>query len=300
MTQAPRVSLEQWRTLVAVVDAGGHAQAAEQLHKSQSSVTHAMQQLQALLDVKAFEIRGRKAVLTPTGQMLYQRARSIVEEAAGLERSAKRLSAGWEAEISIAAEVIFPTWRLLEALGKFGEESPHTHIEVFETVIGGTKELLEEGRVDLAVTPHVPQGFESRPLVRTRFIAVAHPEHPLHALGRKLTMRDLAKHRHLVVRDTGARREKRSILMDAEQRWTVGHMATSILAVASGHGFSWFPEDKILDELEDGRLRPLPLAEGGERFVETYLVFRDREAAGPGVMRLAEILAGAGRAGEGG
>ena len=36
--KAPRVTLEQWRTLQAVVDYGGYAQAAEALHRSQSSV----------------------------------------------------------------------------------------------------------------------------------------------------------------------------------------------------------------------------------------------------------------------
>ena len=39
----PRISLEQWRALVAVVEAGGYGQAAEQLHKSQSTVTYAIQ-----------------------------------------------------------------------------------------------------------------------------------------------------------------------------------------------------------------------------------------------------------------
>ena len=37
----PHVSLEQWRALIAVVEAGGYAQAAEALHKSQSAVTYA-------------------------------------------------------------------------------------------------------------------------------------------------------------------------------------------------------------------------------------------------------------------
>jgi DNA-binding transcriptional LysR family regulator len=291
MTPAPRVTLDQWRALLAVVDSGGHAQAAEALHKSQSSVTHALQQLQSLLGVKAFELRGRKSVLTPTGQLLYRRARAIVEEAADLERSAKKLSAGWEAEIAVALEIIFPTWLFLGALDRFGAESPHTHIEVLETVIGGTREALLEGRADLAVTPHVPPGFESRHLMRTRLVAVANPKHPLHAMKRRLTLRDLKRHRHVVVRETSARRDKRSAVIDAEQRWSVGHMATSILAVARGYGFAWFPEDKIVDEVKAGMLKPLPLAEGGERFADFYLVFRERDSAGPGTLRLAQIIA---------
>ena len=290
MDPAPHISLEQWRALVAVVEAGGQAQAAERLHKSQSSVTYALQQLQSLLGVKAFELKGRKSVLTPTGQLLYRRARAIVEEAADLERAARKLSAGWEAEIAIAVEVIFPTWLMLAALDRFGAESPHTHIEVLETVIGATREALEEGRADLAITPHVPPGFESRQLARTRMVAVAHPDHPLHAVKHRLTLRDLKRYRHIVVRETSAKRDKRSPVLDAEQRWSVGHMATSILAVSRGYGFAWFPEDKIVDEVKAGWLKPLPLAEGGERFADFYLVVRERDSAGPGTLRLAEII----------
>ena len=66
----PRISLEQWRSLLAVVDAGGYAQAAEALHKSQSAVTYAVQKIEALLSVKLFEVIGRKAHLTPTGEVV--------------------------------------------------------------------------------------------------------------------------------------------------------------------------------------------------------------------------------------
>ncbi len=286
---APRITLDQWRAFLAVVEAGGHAQAAAQLHKSQSTVTYAVNQLQALLGVRAFELKGRRSVLTPTGQLLCQRARAILEEAAGLERSARRLSAGWEPEIAIAVEMLFPTWLLLEVLGRFGKESPHTHLEVYETVIGGTQEMLQEGRADLALTPHVSAGFESSSLMALHMIAVAHPGHALHRLGRALTMRDLRRHRHIVVRDTGARRDKRAMFIQAEERWTVGHFATSVSAVCAGHGFAWFPEEKVRAEIAAGQLKPLPLAEGGERLVPVYLVYRDRETAGPGVLRLAQV-----------
>jgi hypothetical protein len=40
----------------------------------------------------------------------------------------------------------FLTWLLLECLDKFGKESPHTHVEVIESVLGGTPEALLQGR----------------------------------------------------------------------------------------------------------------------------------------------------------
>lgn len=286
----PRISLEQWRALMAVVDAGGYAQAAEALHKSQSAITYAVQKIETSLGVRAFEVQGRKAVLTPTGSLLYRRARALIEEAEGLERAAASLSAGWEAQIRLAVEIIFPTGLLLRVLDRFGAESPHTRIELIESVLDGTSEALLKGEADLAISPRIPPGFLGDPLMQMRFLAVAHPDHALHRLGRPLGRADLRAHRHLVVRDSGSRRDASPLSLDAKQRWTVSHMATSILAARSGYGFCWLPEDKIRDELAGGLLKVLPLREGQERVLTLYLIFADRDYAGPGTLRLVELL----------
>jgi DNA-binding transcriptional LysR family regulator len=289
MTPNPRISLEQWRSLLAVVDAGGYARAAELLHKSQSAVTYAVQKIEALLGVKVFEVIGRKAHLTSTGEVLYRRAKALLDEAGALEVAADSLAAGWEPELRLAVEIIFPTWLLLQCFARFAEERPQTRIELYESVLSGTEEALLQRTVDLAICSQVPPGFVGDPLMRLRFIAVAHPEHPLHQLGRELTLQDLREHRHLMIRDTGSQRRSGSWL-GAEQSWTVSHKATSIHAASMGLGFAWFPEEWVRDELERGVLKPLPLREGGERWGNLYLVFADRDYAGPGALRLADII----------
>jgi DNA-binding transcriptional LysR family regulator len=214
----------------------------------------------------------------------------LLDESGAIERAARRLSAGWEAEIRIAVEVIFPTWLLLDCLDQLGTESPHTRVEVLETVLGGSTEALAQGQVDLAVTSQIPSGFLGTPLIRLRLIAVASPAHPLHQLGRDLTLEDLRAHRHLVVRESGSKRTTNTLSVDVTQRWTVSHLSTSIEAVRMGYGFAWFAEERIRNELEAGTLKPLPLREGSERFGELYLIFADRDSAGPGTLRLAEII----------
>jgi DNA-binding transcriptional LysR family regulator len=287
---SPRISLEQWRCLAAVVEAGGYAQAAERLHKSQSSVTYAVQKLESMLKVRAFEIQGRKAVLTGVGQMLYRRARTLLDDAGELERAARKASAGWEAEIGIAVEVLFPTWLVFECLSRFGTESPQTRIEWLETVLGGTAEALRDGVADLGISARVPTGLNGEPLMLIPFVPVAHPDHPLHKLGREITARDLRKYRHLLVRDSSTQRDKKAESLEVEQRWTVTNMSTSIGAVSRGHGFAWLPQDKIRTELEEGTLKILPLRGGRERSAQLYLLFADPDAAGPGTRRLAEII----------
>jgi DNA-binding transcriptional LysR family regulator len=289
MAANPRISLEHWRSLLAVVDAGGYAQAAEVLHKSQSAVTYAVQKMEALLGVKIFEVVGRKAHLTSTGEVLYRRAKALLDEAGALEGAAGTLAAGWEPELRLSVEIIFPTWLLLQCFARFAEERPETRIELYESVLSGTEEALLQRKVDLAICSQIPPGFMGDHLMRLRFIALANPDHPLHRLGRELTLQDLREHRHLIIRDTGSQRRSGSWL-GAEQSWTVSQKATSIHAAVMGLGFAWFPEDTVRGEMERGELKPLPLREGGERWAELYLVFADRDYAGPGARRLAEII----------
>jgi DNA-binding transcriptional LysR family regulator len=282
--------LDQWSALVAVVEGGGYAQASARLHRTQSTVTYTIKKLEDLLGVKVFELQGRKAALTPTGQVLYRRGKALLEEAGRLERAAAELARGWEPEIRLAVDTIFPTWLLLECLAAFSEEHPDTRIELTESVLGGTDEALTEGRVDLAVGGTVPGGFLGDALMQVRFVCAAAPSHPLHQLGRELTLDDLREHRHLVVRDSGTLRNRSSGGWLNEKRWTVSHKATSIRAARMGLGYAWYPEENIREELAAGTLVPLPLAEGRERYVTLYLVFADAIAAGPGARRLGAIL----------
>ena len=287
---ASRISLEQWRTLVTVVDEGSYARAAEVLHKTQSTLSYAVQRIEDQLGVAVFRLEGRRAVLTPVGEVLYRRGRSLIAESERIEQSALRLAAGVEPVLGLAVEIIFPTWLLLQSLDGFALSFPDTRVELYETVLGGTGELLEQGRVDLVVSSYVPQGFVGDPLTQVRFVAVAAPHHPLHCLGRTLTMGDLSSHRHLIVRDSGTRREREGALEVTQQRWTVSHKATSIRAACMGLGFAWYAEELIRDELANGELKPLPLERGGERWVTLYLALADPDGAGPAVQAVAEQL----------
>ena len=50
-----------------------------------------------------------------------------------LEGAAGTLAAGWEPELRLAVDIIFPTWLLLECFARFGAEQPQVRIELYET-----------------------------------------------------------------------------------------------------------------------------------------------------------------------
>ncbi|RLA43587.1 MAG: LysR family transcriptional regulator, partial [Gammaproteobacteria bacterium] len=138
---------------MAVIDEGGYAPAAEALGKSQSTVSHSIQRLEQSLGTAVLKIKGRRAVLTPVGQVALRRARLLLGEAADIERMARTLSAGVEAEITLAVDAIFPNQILLPAIAGFVEAFPDTRIELVESVMSGAPDLVRHGRVQLAVTP---------------------------------------------------------------------------------------------------------------------------------------------------
>ena len=65
-----KTTLDAWEAFQAVVQLGGFAPAAEQLNRSQSTISYAVARLQEQLGVRLFEQNGRKAQLTEAGRVL--------------------------------------------------------------------------------------------------------------------------------------------------------------------------------------------------------------------------------------
>lgn len=283
------IPISQWQAFVAIVDYGGYAYAAEVLNKSQSAVSYQIQQLETRLGLRVFQIKGRKAVPTKSGQILLQRARQLLEQAHAIEAAAQQLSTGREPLLRLAIDALFPEWLLLKILDQFSSQNTITRIEVKETVLSGTDEALLRDEADLVITPRIPQGFSGDALMQIRFMAVAAPEHPLNNLGREVDLNDLRQYRQLVIRDSGSARLDAGWL-DANQRWTFSHPATSIKAACAGLGFAWYSELLIRTELQSKKLVPLPLKNGLYRYATIYSVFSKPSYPGIACQELADLL----------
>lgn len=283
------ITLDQWESLVTVVDSGSYAKAAEQLDKSQSSVSYSIQKMEEKLQLSIFRIEGRKAVLTDAGQALYQQARNILDSARQGEELAQHFTGSRGALIRLAIDAVFSEDLLLCTLARYAERYPFVRIELLETVLSGTEEALMRGKAEIVIAGRIPPGFSGDALLRIRFVAVAHPDHPLHHLDHELSYADLRRHRQLVVRDSGSRGIDVGWL-GADKRWTVSNLSTSIHACVSGLGFAWYPQWKIQRYLDSGQLKPLPLNVGVDRYEELYLIMRDGALASPAVKELSQML----------
>ncbi|WP_105257971.1 LysR family transcriptional regulator [Pseudoalteromonas sp. T1lg88] len=275
-----RITLEQWRMFRAVVESGGFNQAAQSVHKSQSSVHSAVAKIEAAFGVKLFHIEGRRTVLTDAGKMLLRRAEYLLEEAAKVEAIGHTLGDGIESRLRIAVDQTLPQHLLYAVLEATSSQYPLLRIELFESILTGALELVQNDQVELAVSPYSGDGF-SEQLCSIDFIAVAHPQHALHHLGRALTREDLKAHRQIVVRDSALQGKQDAGWLGADQRWTVSQINTSIDMIGNGLGFAWLPKHAITHALADGTLKPLPLSSGAQRTHPLYLLFKDGDNLGP-------------------
>jgi DNA-binding transcriptional LysR family regulator len=288
--KAPRVTLDQWRTLQAVVDQGGFAQAAEVLHRSQSSVSYTVARMQEQLGVPLLRIDGRKAVLTEAGDVLLRRSRQLVKQASQLEDLAHHMEQGWEAEVRLVVDAAYPNARLVRALTAFMPQSRGCRVRMREEVLPAREEVLREGTADLAISALSLPGFLGTEMSSVEFIAVAHPDHALHRLQRELTFQDLETHMQVVIRDSGRLQPRDVGWLGAEQRWTVGSLATAATFVGNGLGFAWLPRHLIERELKDGLLKPLQLDQGGSRNPLFYLYSNKDKPLGPATQILVDLI----------
>jgi DNA-binding transcriptional LysR family regulator len=276
-----RTTLEQWAVLAAVVDEGGFAQAAHKLNRSQSALSYTVARLQESLDLPLLRIEGRKSVLTPHGQTLLKRARSILKELATLELLAGSLKKGWESELTLVVDSAYPRARLLGIIADLQTTCPSTQIQLADVVLSGAEQAIIEGSADVVVTSRVPQGHLGDWLLDVAFIAVARPGHELLRLERELTADDLVRHVQVVVRDSGTLQPRDEGWLGAERRFTVSSMEASLATILAGLAYAWLPEHMIHDQLHSGALRRLPLLSGGSRNVALYIVAARKDPLGP-------------------
>ncbi|HEY9278527.1 MAG TPA: LysR family transcriptional regulator [Eoetvoesiella sp.] len=286
----PKTTLDQWRVLQAIVDEGGYAQAAQALHRSQSSISYMVARLQEQLGMDLLVIEGRKARLTQNGKILLAEAVELLSRANSLEQLASNLQQGWEAEVRLAVDVAFPTPLLLQALTQFTRLVSTTRVQLTEVVLSGAEEALLGQQADIVVGTRVPAGYLGNLLLDVEFVAVAHPNHPLHQLQRELLTEDLKRHMQIVVRDSGTVSPRDEGWLGAPERWTVTSMETSVAMVQDGLGFAWLPRHLLQKRLQAGSLWPLPLRQGQVRQVPLYLIFGCTGQIGPATRQLATAL----------
>lgn len=282
-----------WQWLECVIELGGLKPASERLHRTPSTISHALKQLERRIGVTLVETRARRIQLTEAGQILLEHMRPLIRELEGVQGVIDQFRDGGTSVVSLAVDQVFRHDQLTLAMESFSRDYPHTRLELFETVLGGGPALFQEGRVGIYLGLEPVGDHTGAQIGRVRFVPCAGVDHPLAEMAAELDADDvlyeaqLRQHRQIVLRDSHPERGKNAGWLGAAQRVTVDHLHTAVELMRSGMGFAWLPEEQAQGE-KDLVALPVDAALCPEAGLVLY---RQRELqASPAYSRLVEAL----------
>jgi DNA-binding transcriptional LysR family regulator len=283
-------TLDEWEILYAVVQLGGFAPAAEQLNRSQSTLSYAIARLQERLGTKLLVLKGRKAQLTEVGRVLLADAEPHLAGFHQLEKRAKSLASGGESEVRLSVDSLFPNDRLFAALHEFCRRFSYVQPKLRQTTFLSADVEFSTQDAQLCVTGLVSREYYVKPILGIRMLAVARQGHLLHSPGQSLARIDLIPHTVVSIEGLANAIPKHQPRNPAQRFISVPTIDTAIDAVRSGLCFGWLPVYRIRNFLDSGELVPLRMPVGGTREVRLNLVCKDLNPRHRELNALAELL----------
>ena len=253
-----RYSLDQLEVFVLVTQAGGFSAAARRIGKTQSTISNAIANLEADLEVQLFDRSSKLALLTPEGHALLAQAKEILERCKVFEGHARSLNLGQETSLTLTIAVPYSV--VLEPLRDFSQKFEYVNVDIRHPHQSNVSDLVRDGTAILGIgfaQANYPDDLAFTLLGRLVLIHVVCKEHPLAQL-RQVTFGDLHTYRRLVF-GPHSHGLPTSEYLDTPSCWRVeGYLALMEMA-RSGLGWATLPRQLILGELERGELVELDL-----------------------------------------
>lgn len=278
-----KTTLEQWSLLSEVVDQGSFARAAEVTHRSQSSVSYNLAILQKRLGVTLLEPQGRRAVLTPAGELLLAQVRPLLATFHSVEAWASSVREGFRTRLDLLVDTIFPRSILFSVLRRFQQIHPHTQINLSEVLESHANDSSDADV--MIVTRRQDLTGRGEWLMNVNFVAVAQRDHPLLQQDGPIHEELLAQYPLIRIAD------RKEIAHGSGESWSFSTIEAAIEAVMHQVGYGWLPAERISNELTSGQLKRLPLQSGVLRATPLHLlVKKDLITLDPQMLTLLDLF----------
>lgn len=156
-------TLRQLRFLVAVADTLNFTRAAEICHVTQPTLSAGLKELEDYLGVAVAERSKRRVMLTPVGEELVRRARSVLTDVADMEAVARAQAGLGQGDLRLGVIPTVGPFLIPRAMPMLRETWPELRLFLREELTEQLLEGLAEGRLDLIIIalPHDIGGIET-------------------------------------------------------------------------------------------------------------------------------------------
>ncbi len=278
----PQHTLDQLAVLEAIVEHGSFAAAARALHRVPSAITYTVRGLEDAVGVPVFDRSGHRAVLTAAGQQVLAAGRRVLAEARSLDASARSLRDGWEPELRVVLDGLFPRQPAMEALRVLLDAGAPTRVHLEVAYQDGVHERFHATRAALMLNLEleVDHPLVGQALPELELVLLCAPEHGL--AGREVGRDELLEHVELVVRDSSSKHavSPRPSFTGTHHVVYLADFESKRAGLLAGAGFGWMPRHLVDGDLAAGRLVSVHRDEGSSWTYHPHLVTRADEPLG--------------------
>ena len=255
----------QLRAFSILARTGSFTATAQELHLSQSAISHSMKALEQEIGCRLLDRMGKTVVLTQAGEQLLVHVEKVLQEMATARVELGRLGKWGSSRLRIGASTTACQHVLPAVLREFKESFPQCAISIEP---GDTPEMIDalrQHRIDLAVNlePRREEPLEFRPLFTDELVFITSPLHPWARAGK--VVRDEIPRQHYILYGKGSYTFKmvedyfRQDQVVLQSQLDLGNMEAIKELVKLGLGISILAPWTARKELQEKSLVALPL-----------------------------------------
>jgi DNA-binding transcriptional LysR family regulator len=145
------IDLVQLRTFVVVAEAQNLTRAADRLHVSQSTASAHIRAIEETLDIQLFARSNRSMELTRAGEMLLQKAKNLLNDAAGFSSFAKGIRGKLEGDLTVGASGEPSTSKIGAIVSTLRAMHPLITTDLRALPSLGVRQALRTGELDVGM-----------------------------------------------------------------------------------------------------------------------------------------------------
>ncbi len=286
------------RYLDAVAEEGSIRRAAERLHVSPSAVNRQILKLEARLGTPLFERHAGGMRLTEAGELAVRHARETLQDHARMLGEVAKKRGVISGTVSIATLDSLTVKFLPDALARFSDDHPLVEVRITSSDPMGALNMVLRGAADLALTfGSAPPGAKTLREMPAPMCAIMAPEHPF-ARRKSVSLQDCNGQQLIYQDETGSIQPFLGSEMEAFKRANDPIMISNTLALVKrlllrGVGMAFYTRLGFVEELADGNLVAVPLAEARCASLRLALIAPADRAPTVAGQAMADHLAGA-------
>lgn len=263
------ISLKQVHYALAVERHLHFRRAAEDCNISQSALSTALSEMEKQLGFQIFERDNRKVLVTPLGQQVLERARSIELQMEDVKKLADSQRAPLSTPLSLGVIPTIGPYLLPRVLPAVQEQYPHLQLNILEDESAEVLDRLRRGALDAAIIalPYDCDGLLTFPFWQEDLLWIIHAKDE-NADVQSATVDDLARTHLMLLKDGHCLTEHALSACKLENvsahSFSATSLSTLIQLVAGQMGSTLVPEI-ALEQLVTGniQLASIPLEEPG-------------------------------------